>query len=49
MSIAASSIGDVPLSSQPGVGAAKRLGNTRAPANRLVVAKSDIVAPPEPR
>lgn len=48
MSIAASALSDTPISSQPGVGALKRT-SSRAPGNRLIVAKSDIVAPPEPR
>jgi hypothetical protein len=48
MSIAASSLSEVPISSQPGVGSSKK-PTSKAPANRLLVAKSDIVAPPEPR
>lgn len=48
MSIATSCLSEFPISSQPGVGSAKKL-MARAPSNRLIVAKSDIVAPPEPR
>lgn len=48
MSIAASAIGDTAIASQPGAIGSKK-GTSRAPANRLVVAKNDIVAPPEPR
>jgi hypothetical protein len=48
MTIAASSLAEVPIASQPGAGLPRK-GTSKAPANRLLVAKSDIVAPPEPR
>jgi hypothetical protein len=48
MSIAASSISETPVSSQPGPGGAKNLRRF-PPGNRRIVAKSDIVTPPEPR
>lgn len=48
MSVAANSVGEVPIASQPGMAGLKKRTST-APANRLLVAKSDLVPPPEPR
>lgn len=48
MSIAAHSLSEAPVGAQPPGRNSKPIA-TRAPANRSAVAKSDVVAPPEPR
>lgn len=48
MSIAAHALSETPIGAQsPGATSKKPID--RAPGNRRVVARSDIVAPPEPR
>lgn len=48
MSIAASSISETSIASQPGAGGSKK-PRSQVPGNRLIIAKGDVVAPPEPR